>query len=162
MKINKLIAGYACLVVVAMVVTACSKPVTLSELPVYPGATEHKQGQSPIGNTLAQNAQTDAAIRNAAGVGGKTEQIGYRLPKDAKWDDVKRFYDDKLKAAGWSSGVGGVMGGKVSDVMNAANKSNTQSQTALYSRSGQSLTVIVVASGSKKGERDLLLSLSTN
>jgi hypothetical protein len=161
MKTQNVFASYATLIVAAIVLTACSGPVSMTDLPVYPGATEHKEGQSPVGNTLAKNAQTDAAMRSAVGVGGKTEQKGYRLPKAAKWDDVKRFYDDKLKAAGWSSGTGGIMGGMASDVMNVANKSNTQSQTALYSKGKQSLTVIVVASP-KKGERDLLLSLSTN
>ncbi len=154
--------SYVTPVVVAIMLTACSGPVSMNDLPAYPGAVEHKAGQSQIGNTLAKNAQTDAAMRSAVGVGGKTEQKGYRLPKDAKWEDVKRFYDDKLGAAGWSSGAGGVMGGMVSDVLNAANQSNNLSQTTLYSRGKQTLTVIVVTNPTKKGERDLLLSLSTN
>lgn len=72
MNAQNVLASYATLIVAAIVLTACSGPVSMTDLPVYPGATEHKEGQSPIGNTLAKNAQTDAAMRSAVGVGGKT------------------------------------------------------------------------------------------
>ena len=86
----------------ALLLGACgSKPVTLADLPVYPGATELKPGESSIADTLKNNGQQDAAMRQAAGVGGSTTQKGFNLPADATWDQVKAFYTDKLKASGF-------------------------------------------------------------
>ena len=55
----------------ALLLGACgSKPVAIADMPVYPGATELKPGESNIADTLKTNGQQDAAMRQAAGVGG--------------------------------------------------------------------------------------------
>ncbi len=142
-------------------IAACSsKPVSLGDLPVYTGATEHKTGSGGIGDTLKNNNQMDAAMRNAAGVGGKTEQKGFLLPKDATWDGVKAFYDEKLKDAGWKSGTAGNSGSMVSGMLDVANKNNPTSKTAVWSRGKQTLTVLMLNNPVSK-EKDLILSLSS-
>ncbi len=149
--------------VIAMIVTAAcsSKPLSLDDVPAYPGAVVHTAEQGGIGATLDKNMQTDAAVRKAVGVGGSTQQKGFRLPNNATWDDVKRFYDDKMKAQGWASGGGGKAGDMVSGVMDAVNQNNPMSQTAIWAKGKQNLTIIMVTNPINKTDKDLLISLST-
>ena len=91
------------LIVLALgLLAACggSPPATLTDIPAYPDAVELKPGESTLADTLGQNNQADAALRAQLGTGGKTDQKGYSLPKGTNWDQLKSFYDDKLKAAG--------------------------------------------------------------
>ena len=101
---------------------------TAGDLPVYPGAVELKEGESTIGDTLAQNMEQDAAIREALGAlgSGSTEQKGFQLPAEATWEQVKAFYEKELTAAGWQSGLGGIAGNMVdvNAMMEATNQSN--------------------------------------
>lgn len=141
--------------------SACGGASSSGDLPRYPGATELQAGESAVGDTLAKNMGQDAAMRKAMGTGGKTEQLGFRLPGDASWDKVKAFYDKELKAGGWESGLGGLAGGfiDVNAVMGAANQGNELFQTAMWSRGKQTLTVVMAAGPS--GQRELILSLSS-
>lgn len=151
----------AVLMLIAVSMTACgASPAAVTDLPAYPGATELKAGDSRIGDTLAKNGAMDAAARNAAGVGGKTEQRGFSLAKDATWDAVKKFYDEKLKAAGWGDlqGAGGAL---TSNILSQVNAQNDMFQTAMYSRGKQNLSVIRVADPITKDVM-LILSLTTN
>jgi hypothetical protein len=150
------------LLISALLLGACGgKPVTLADLPVYPGATELKPGESNIADTLKNNGQQDAAVRQAAGVGGSTAQKGFDLPADAKWDQVKTFYTDKLKATGWAEGMGGPGGNIASQMMDQANQANTMVQTSIYSKDKQTLSVIRVADPTDATKVQLILSLST-
>ena len=111
MQIQKTFISLA--LVMLFVLSGCgliggSSPVTLNDIPVYPGATELKQGDSRIAETLARNSQQSTALSQASGVGGKTEQKGFSLPKDASWEALKKFYDDKLKSSGWGDAGGGM------------------------------------------------------
>ena len=132
-----------------------SAAATLGDIPAYPGATELKPGESNLGDTLANNNQADAAIRGQVGVGGKTEQKGYSLPKDAKWDQIKGFYDEKLKAGGW--GTNSLVGG----IMEQANQGNTLFQTANWQKGTQNVTVVMVTSPTNADEKELVISLSS-
>jgi hypothetical protein len=136
---------------------------TAGSLPKYPGATELKAGESNIGNTLANNMKQNTAMNQAMGSNGKLEQIGYKLPSDANWEQVKSFYDKELKASGWESGLGGVAGGlvDVNAVMNVANQGNSMFQTAMWSKGKQTLTVNMVIDPTDKTQRQLILSLNT-
>jgi hypothetical protein len=146
----------------ALLLGACgSKPVAIADLPVYPGATELKPGESNIADTLANNGQQDAAMRQAAGVGGATEQKGFDLPADASWDQVKTFYTDKLKASGWAEGLGGPAGNMASQIMAQASQGNDLFQSNIYSKDKQTLTVIRVADPIDATKVQLVLSLST-
>jgi hypothetical protein len=139
-----------------LAVTACSQaPATLTAIPAFPGATELKPGESTIGDTLANNNQMDAQLRQQVGVGGKTEQKGYRLPSDASWDKVKGFYDEKLKADGWGTNS------MVSGIMEQANQGNDLFQTANWQKGNQNVTVVMVTSPTDATQKELIVSLST-
>lgn len=143
-----------------------SSPATPEELPVYPGATALQEGQSTIADTLAQNEQQDAAMREAMGAlggGGKLEQKGFQLPAEATWEQVKAFYDKELPAAGWDSGLGGLAGNfvDVNAMMGAANQNNDLFQTALYSKGDQTLTVLMVIDPTDNSQKQLIFSLTS-
>ena len=150
-------------IVSLLIQPACGGTTASGDLPKYPGAVELKAGESAIGNTLAQNMKQDAALRQAMGTGGKTEQRGFKLPGDATWEQVKSFYDKELKSSGWESGLGSVAGGfvDINAVMGAANQGNDLFQTAIWSKGKQTLTVAMVNSPTNKKQRELVLSLST-
>jgi hypothetical protein len=156
-----LVSAFAVAVLVSLL--ACGGSVAAGDLPQYPGSTELKAGESPIGSTLAQNMKQDSAMRQTMGAGGKIEQKGFTLPGDASWDQVKAFYDKELKAGGWESGLGGVAGGfvDVNAVMGAANQGNDLFQTAIWSKGKQTLTVAMVVSPTDRAQRQLILSLSS-
>jgi hypothetical protein len=105
---------------VAWLVAGCgAKAVTLEDLPVFPGTVELRTGETTVGDTLARNAEHDAAIRKAVGTGGSTRQRGFRLPAGATAPAVQAFYDETLKAAGWESGARGPAGGLVGQMLGA-------------------------------------------
>jgi hypothetical protein len=146
----------------ALLLAGCgAKPLTIADLPTYPDAVELKPGESQIGDTLQQNMQQDAAMRDAAGVGGSTEQQGFTLPANASWEAVKGFYSEQLKAAGWAEGMGGPGGGMASQIIDQANTGNDMFQTAMFSKDKQVLSVIRVASPTDPKTVELVLSLST-
>ncbi len=155
-------AKRACFALVAgALLAACGGAAKLADLPVYSNAVELKAGESAIGDTLNKNMEQDKAVRDAVGVGGKTEQRGFKLPPDATWEQVKAFYTEKLKADGWSEGMGGIGGNLVSNVMSEVNKSNDMVQTALFSKGNQTLTVLRAVNPTNASEVELILSLST-
>jgi hypothetical protein len=142
------------LMLVALSLSACSmiggtSPVALGDLPAYPGR---------IADTLAKNGSTDAAMRNAVGVGGKTEQRGFSASKDTTWDAVKKFYDDKLTSTGWGAPAGNAI---TNNILSQVNQQNDMFQTVIYSRGKQTLSVIRLADPISK-EVTLILSLTTN
>lgn len=140
------------------------KPAAMTDIPVYPGAVELKAGTNAIGDTLNQNEQTDAAMRQAMNVGGKIEQRAWRLPAGVAWPEVKSFYEEKLQAAGWQSGIGGAGGGfaDVNKMMEAANQSNPMTQTMILTKGKQSLTLFMLANPVNKEGKQLIVSLATH
>ena len=132
-----------------------SAPAALTDIPAFPGATELKPGESTLGDTLAQNNQADAALRGQLGTGGKTEQKGFSLPSDAKWDQIKSFYDEKLKAGGWGTNS------LVSGIMEQANQGNDLFQTANWQKDKQNVTIVMVTSPTNTAQKQLIVSLSS-
>ncbi len=171
MKRNKLF--YSILGMVVLTLLACNSilpfggsAVAIKDLPAYTGATELKEGESNIGNTLAKNMEQDAAIKKAMGNlggGGKLEQRGLQLPAEATWEQVKSFYDKQLGDSGWKSGLGGLAGGlvDVNAVMGAANQDNDLFQTAIWSKDKQTLTLVMITDPTDKTQKQLIMSLST-
>jgi hypothetical protein len=146
------------LVVLALgMLAACggTAPATLTDVPVYPDAVELKSGESSLADTLGQNNQNDAALRAQLGTGGKTEQKGYSLPKGATWDQVKSFYDDKLKSAGWSTNS------LVSGIMDQANQGNDLFHVANWQRGTQNVSIVMLTSPTNADEKQVLVSLSS-
>lgn len=160
---NKFFIPLGIWIVCLLIQPACGGTTASGDLPKYPGAVELKAGESAIGSTLAQNMKQDAALRQAVGTGGKTEQRGFKLPGDTTWEQVKSFYDRELKAGGWESGLGGMAGGfvDINAVMGAANQGNDLFQTAIWSKDKQTLTVVMVNGPTDKKQQELVLSLST-
>jgi hypothetical protein len=154
----------AAFLLISALASCGGKPAAMNDIPVYPGAVEMKAGTNPIGDTLSQNEKTDAAMRQAMNAGGKMEQRAWELPAGVAWPEVKAFYEEKLKAADWQSGLGGAAGGfvDVNKMMDVANQSNPLSQTMIFTKGKQSLTLLMVALPMKKEGKQLILSLTTN
>lgn len=146
---------FALLTVFALAACGGSPKVALNDLPVYPDAVELKEGESVIADTLADNNQTDVAFRGQVGMGGSVEQKGFSLPTGTSWDDVKSFYDEKLKADGWGTNS------MVSGIMEQANQGNDMFQTANWQKDKQNVTVMMLASPMNPDEKELILSLSS-
>lgn len=158
MKYGKYFLAGLMLALVLVAISACggSSPVTVNDLPAFPGATELKAGDSTLADTLAKNTQQITALSQSAGVGGKTEQKGYSLPQDSNWDAIKKFYDDKLKSSGWSE-----PSGIAANVLSQINSQNPAFQTATYQRGNQNLSIIRVMTDPTTQQTVLIFSLTT-
>lgn len=161
----KKILLFVALVVALLSICACSKSksVEIADIAVYPDAVELDPGGNTIADSLVNNMEQDAALRQSIGIGGDVEQKGFALPKDATWDQVKAFYEKELKDAGWSSGLGGVAGEfvDVNDLMATANTGNDLFQTLMWSKDKQNLSLVMVTDPTDSSQKVLLLSLST-
>ena len=163
MKTRSTVLLIVVFMITAVVLSACgSDPVTVSDLPVYPNAVALEPGDDPVADTLANNAQQDAALRSNIGVGGSVEQKAFRLPEGTTWEQVKSFFDGELDSAGWESGLGGVGGDLANDILNSANAGNELFQTTIYSKDKQNLTVFRMADALNPNQPYLILSLATN
>jgi len=164
MKTRKSMAVVILIGTVVLLLAACgAKTAGLGDLPVFPGSTELKAGDSRIAETLAKNNEQDASMRRAMGAGGQTEQRGFSLPADTTWDKVKTYYETELKSRGWASGLGGIAGGMVdvNAMMNTANQANDLFQTMIFSKGKQTLTIILTVSPTDASQKTLIQSLST-
>ena len=157
MFIRKQFAAVLLVLSLLGLLAACggSSPATLADIPAYPGSKELQPGESTIADTLANNNQTDAAMRARLGTGGKTEQKGFDLPNDANWDQIKSFYDEKLKAGGWGTN------NLVSGIMEQANQGNELFRTANWQRNSQNVTIVMVTSPVDGSQKQLIVSLSS-
>jgi hypothetical protein len=152
-----------------LVISACggsSKPITLADVPAYPGATELQPGSSQLAAVLANNGAQAAQISQAAGVNSKVEQKGYTLPAAATWDAVSTFFNDKLKAMGFAQGVpGGSQAGSANNILSAAlaqqNQANSGLKMAMYSKDKQTLTIMMLTDPTS-ATPTLVLSLNSN
>ncbi len=156
MKNKSMLFVFALLALSAVALAACggAQPVTLNDVPVFAGAKEFKPGESQIGDTLAKNMQTNASLTQAMGTGGKLEQKGFQLPDGTTWDQVQKFYDDKLKAAGWNTNS------TAANILAAVNQQNDAFQTTTYLRGNQNLSIIRMVEPISK-QVWLFLSLNT-
>ncbi|MBE2198806.1 MAG: hypothetical protein IAE79_09360 [Anaerolinea sp.] len=151
------------LLIALFALAACgSDPAVLSDIPAYDGATALQAGQNAIADTLIQNMEQDASLRANIGVGGSIEQMAYRLPDGATWDQVKSFYDKALGDAGWKSGMGGPGGDLASSIMESASTGNPLFQTAVWSKDKQTLTLVRNVNPTNESEVYLIMSLNTN
>jgi hypothetical protein len=149
-------------VVLALILTlftlaACGTPAaaTLNDIPAFTGATELSAADGGVGGTLANNNQVDQQIRQSMGAGGKVEQKGFKLPAETTWDQVKKFYDEKLQAAGWSTNS------LVSGIMEQANQNNPVFRISNWQRNGQNVSVVLLTSPTDPQDKKLIVSLST-
>lgn len=146
-----------------MLLAACgAKAVAIADIPAYPGATQLNPGDDPVADTLAQNMKQDAELRTGLGVGGSIEQMAYKLPADASWDAVSKFYTDELTGDGWKAGMGGPGGDLAGDIMNQMNEGNDLFQTTIFSKGKQTLTIVRQADPINPSSIYLIFSLATN
>lgn len=167
MRLDSLINRAVFFVILLMLISCGSKPVSLEDIEAYPGATVLKAGESNLGDTLAKNVKTHGDIKESMGPlasGTQLDQRGFQLPQDAQWKDVRKFYEESLKKAGWTVGLGGVAGQfmDVNKAMNAGQDENSLTHSMLFSKGNQRLTVIMTASPVNKNDKTLVLSLSSN
>jgi predicted small lipoprotein YifL len=143
MKFRTGIFAIALVVFTLLSLAACggSAPAKLSDIAVYPDATALKPGENPMADTLAQNVQ------QAANMGANIDQKIFALPKEASWDQVKKFYSDKLTADSWTAS-------------NLPIPDNDMFKMSLWTRGSQSLTVAQITEPINK-DSFLLFSLST-
>lgn len=163
MKSRTTLLIFALLISLTFLLAACgSDPATISDIPAYPNATALQEGEDPIADTLAQNMEQDAQLRESMGMGGDLEQMAYRLPAGTTWEQVQSFYNDELADAGWESGMGGPGGSLASDIMNSVNSSNELFQTASWNQDKQIVTIIRNMDPTNEENVYLFISLSTN
>jgi hypothetical protein len=83
---------------VAFLVLACgTEPVTMTDVPVYPGAVPMEVGQSQMADELA------GIIQDSAGGEGVGVEINlYSLSTDTAWEDIKSFYTRELDGTDWA------------------------------------------------------------
>jgi hypothetical protein len=83
---------------VGSLLSACgTEPVTMGEVPVYPGAEPMAVGQSQMADELA------SIIRNSAGGEGVGVEINlYSLSADVSWNDIKDYYSRELADTDWT------------------------------------------------------------
>ncbi len=156
MKIRLSLLTIALGLMIALTACGGSAPaMTIDTVPTYPGATALDPKEDAIAATLAQNTQQSAAMSAQLGVSGQVDQKGFSLPKDATWDQVKAFYDDKLKSSGWSSNS------LIDGVMEQANQDNDMFQIANWQHNKQNLSVMVLTDPTDQDKKILMLSLSS-
>lgn len=133
-----------------------SAPATLSAIPTYTGATELKPGESAVADTLVQNMKQNQALTGQLGVNATIEQKAFTTSAEVTWDDVKKFYDEQLTSAGWSSNS------MISTVMAQTNAGNDQFQLANWQKNKQNLSVIMLADPANEGAKMLIVSLASS
>jgi hypothetical protein len=163
---KRLLSNTLMLFIALMVVVSAagcgSKAYTADNVPVYPGSVVLKPGDDPVADTLANNMAQDASLRQGIGAGGKIEQRAFRLPADANWDAVKAFYEQKLAADGWKSGIGGIGGTIASQALEAANQGSDMMKMAMWSKGKQVLTIFRLMETPDATQSYLIFSLNSN
>jgi hypothetical protein len=97
MKVSKLILGVVLLVLVGGIVGCGADSVTLSEIPVYPGAEPLATGENQIADPMV------ARMELLAGQSGLyAEMERYAVPAGATWNDIRTFYEEQMSDGGWT------------------------------------------------------------
>jgi hypothetical protein len=88
---------FPALLILLSVVACGAKPVTIDELPVYPGAVAIESGQNSLADSLAQ------AMQQSAGEQGLQAHFRFfSVPAGTSWDDVKSFCSGEMQGLGWN------------------------------------------------------------
>ena len=133
--------------IVLMMVLACggsSTPVPISGIPIYPGATDLETGDNPLVDMIVGAMEETAAEDETI----EAQFAFYALPEDTSWDDVKRFYNDKMEESDW----------KATDEI--LEESDVFSMIG-WERSKQAVGVGYVPAGSEMESATLLIMLAT-
>jgi hypothetical protein len=99
MKQHKKILIVSLSVLVLMLALACGgggTPVPMSDIPIYDGATPTAAGDNPLVDLVVESMEEAATGEDVT-----METQAYGLPDGTTWDDIKSFYNDKLKDSDW-------------------------------------------------------------
>ncbi len=73
-----------------------SSPVTIDEIPVFPGATALQSGESPMADQLAQ------VVAESAGEEDVRSDIRlYSVPAGTTWEQIREYYTSELSGTDW-------------------------------------------------------------
>jgi hypothetical protein len=76
---------------------ACgTQPVTVGDLPAYPGATPLEPGQNTVADSVVSAMQQSAEQQSL-----NAQFRLFSLPAGTTWDDVKNFYTTEMTGRGW-------------------------------------------------------------
>ena len=100
MKRHKRIMIASLSVLVLALALACGggSPVSMSDVPVYDGASPTTAGDDPMVDMVIELME-----ENIAGEEITMETKTFSLPDGTAWGDVKSFYNDKLEDTDWES-----------------------------------------------------------
>ncbi|MBA3534107.1 MAG: hypothetical protein H0T73_19470 [Ardenticatenales bacterium] len=90
------------LLLLLLLLTACGtiQPVTMSELPLFPGAEPMEKGQNESADTYAQLIEQSLTGGTLQG----TVKV-YRIPTDSRWEDIQAFYNTELAKDNWKESL---------------------------------------------------------
>ncbi len=99
MKTLKLISAAILLSLLLLSLAACGAPaVTMTDVPLFPGATLLEKGQNEIADAAADGLKQSVSAENVT-----ADVLMYALPDGTSWDDVTKFYNDKLSSSDWKT-----------------------------------------------------------
>jgi hypothetical protein len=130
------------------------EPITINELPTYPGATELNASESQVIEPLFGPAQRETPPFIGLGIEVVKTQRNFRVPSDTTFEMVKSFYADKLQAAGWREDAA------MRVFTDNANANSKNLQGAIWVRVDQTLLIAMASNAS--GEKEVTLSLATH
>lgn len=131
------------------------EPIAISELPIYPGATELSAQQSKVVDALFGPAQQETPPFIGLGIEVDKTQRNFRVPPETTFSQIKTFYADKLQSAGWREDPA------MRVFTNNANQSSKNLQGAIWVRVDQTLLIALVTDPST-GDKEVTLSLATH
>jgi hypothetical protein len=99
MNLQKAVLRFVLCVLALVLLAACgTEPVSLSDIPVYPGVKPMERGQNAFADQMAD------AIKESSGKEDVSAELKlYTLPAGAAWSDVKSYYVDNLADGDWQT-----------------------------------------------------------
>lgn len=96
--VQRRLSLFALTILVLTLAAACgAEPVTMSDVPMYPGAEPMAPEQSAMADQLAD------IIRDSSGSEGVSVEVtAYSLPDGTTWDQVRGFYESELAGSEWN------------------------------------------------------------
>lgn len=87
---------WVALLLVGVLAGCGSDPISLREVPLYPGAEPLQSGQNQLADPMVARMELLAGQR-----GLFAEMESYAVPAGTTWDDIRSFYEEALAGEGW-------------------------------------------------------------
>lgn len=99
MKLHRTILTFVLTALVLLAVAGCgTEPVSIGDIPVYPGAEPMERGQNAMADELA-----DVIKESSGGEGVNVDINLYSLPSDTTWEDIKGYYNGEIASTDWQT-----------------------------------------------------------